>query len=102
MEKSNGACGARKQLEENDDGAKKEDYDSELDHAKKALHNVIRVYEDGFYQSEDSTRINYQLFIQATVAIKIILGIIYALRNRKKLISLVSGEEYEEIGFERL
>ncbi len=81
---------------------KKEDYDSALDHAKKALHNVIRVYEDGFYQSEDSTRINYQLLIQATVAIIIILGIIYALRNRKKLISLVSGEEYEEIGFERL
>lgn len=81
---------------------KKEDYDSALENAKIALSKVIDVYNGGFFDENSGAEIDYALIFQAAVAIIVILMVIYAIRNRKKLVSLVSGEENEEIEFGKI
>ncbi len=80
----------------------KEDYDTALKYARKALNNAIDVYKEGFFVDNGKTEINYELIFQAAIAIIVILMVIYAIRSRKKLVSLISGEGDEEVEFGRL
>jgi len=80
----------------------KEDYDTALKYAKKALNNAIDVYKEGFFVDNGKTEINYELIFQAAIAIIVILMVIYAIRSRKKLVSLISGEKDEKVVFNEL
>lgn len=80
----------------------KEDYDGALENAKIAMNKAIEVYNGGFFNEDGGTEIDYNLIFQATIVIIVILMVIYAIRNRKKLVSLVSGEENEEIEFGKI
>ncbi len=64
-----------------------------------AKNSAIKIYRAGFKEPEKQTGINTGLLINGIIVLVVLLILLFALRNRKKLYSLVSeplgGQEYE-------
>lgn len=75
------------------------DYSLAAQFAKSSANSAIRVYRAGFREQQPEQGSNTALLINGIIFLVLLLIILYAFRNRKKLLSLVSeplGEkEYE-------
>ncbi|MEM4663168.1 MAG: hypothetical protein QXM75_04050, partial [Candidatus Diapherotrites archaeon] len=74
----------------------KEDYDSAILYAKKAMENALRVYKDGWVKPSDDQK--EEIAYKAIIALFIILAIVVIFRYAKrKGLFYTKGEEYEEV-----
>jgi hypothetical protein len=63
---------------------------------KRTHTSAIRIYISGFKEQEEDTGPNYALLVNGIILVFIVLIVLYAIRNRKKLLALTSQEDSDE------